>query len=188
VAIRETIHSADGGEGGVDYTGDFGYQRTIAPLMYLTAADLVPGDAVYSSNVYDDKAKRWVDVDLKLNDTVVKNYGEARETNQLIWSGIESESNDWEPEQPMWINFTAQWHWDKLSGFLVKMKIEKRYSKYADSVSIFGLEVIDTNLWRMSKGGVLPSWAEVVIPTSGVVGCIAFLGLRRRRKSRGDTH
>ncbi|RLI17755.1 hypothetical protein DRO44_02830 [Candidatus Bathyarchaeota archaeon] len=186
VTIRETIHNKDGSE--YVRNSSWNLQRDLeAGNRYIIRANLTRGDSVDRIAVKVVGTNKWVYVDLTLNDTDYRNYGGVtREVNLLKFSMLQEE---YVPGQGkiFLINSTCELCWDRSTGFLCELKVQKYFIGYEQYPSIFTLEIVDTNMWEMEKSSQqTPGWWYAAIPVGIIILVVIAVKLRNSKKKNKD--
>lgn len=179
VTLRETIHYDDGDE---DVSiGLWDVQCDTRRASYFIATDLMPGDKVGEYPILDYQKNKWVNVDLKLNDTEFRTYGGVtREVNPMKFSFVTpyilyDEHTTWER------------HWDKHTGFLLEEKItvyllgSERHNE-TNPESTYNVEIADTNMWEMETEQSFPWQMLALAVPVGVIIAVATVKLRNKNK------
>lgn len=182
VTVQETVHNKNGNEttkeSSWNLENDIVSGRLEAYTRFIIAANHSAGDKIGDQAVFWDNNTTPTYVDLILNDTEFRSFGEiTKEVNHLNFSYVI-------PEGGFWRNDTIEVYWEKQSGFLVELKLQTHHIGY-DDYSRSTLEIEDTNMWAM--GSTHPTWGEVgaavIIPGSIIVG---YMGLRLRNHRKKD--
>ncbi|MDH5494813.1 MAG: hypothetical protein OEY24_03825 [Candidatus Bathyarchaeota archaeon] len=186
VTIQQTIHDADGSEFvGCYYSGsswdlqnDILYGHLCAYRRYIIAANFEPGDKIGEYSVWYEDIREFVYVDLTLNDTDLRSYGEVeREVNRLEFTWLAY-------EYPFVRNDTLEKCWDKETGFLLEETRQSYVIGYENHPSTFKLEIADTNMWEMQKPQQL-LWLLAAIPVGFII--VAIVAAKRKNNRKENT-
>jgi len=180
VTILETIHDSDGSEFSRDFSWSIHAYRK-APFSYIIPANYGPRDKIDEIPIFDEDSDKYMYVDLTLNDTVLRSYGEVtREVNQLKWSQV-----SW--VFPNKVNFTYELYWDKSTGFLLEGKLAGYFVGYEEYYEVhppstYIIEVDETNVWEMQKPKQSFAWLITVIPIGIIIVVTMAIGLKNKRE------
>jgi hypothetical protein len=156
VAVLVTLHFRDGNESTAVHSWNL-TDSSNAGYHYIIAANLTTGDKVGDYAVWNNETKKFVFVELTLNDTVSKTYGGAtREVDPLSFSELVGDFGRWK------IN-TLEFWWDKETGFLLERTFKVYYPddpNYSQvPASTVDVKIVDTNMWKMET---IPDQASTI--------------------------
>ena len=177
ITARETIHLTDGSDSIT--TDSWDLQGVGSWYPFIIATNLGPGDKVGDYAVWVNETGEFKDVELTLNNTVLRSYGGVtKEVNVLKFSELVG-FFEW------WNNNTLEYYWDRETGFLLEKIWQTRYVEVGNtSISTLRLEIADTNMWEMETES--SSWQRlaVAIPVGAIV--VAAVTIKLRNKKKGE--
>jgi hypothetical protein len=170
ITVRQTIYCFDGRERNstfviplLDLTKTM---RSFGDVGYIIPANYDLGDIVGFAHIWLTDGN-WLDVPLRLNDTVSRSYGGViKEANVVRWSHLY-------PYFEYIYNFSYEICWDKSTGFLLEKTVQAYALGYENiSVSAVKLKIEDTSMWVMetTQSSWSQQWPWAVV---GLVGTTA---------------
>jgi hypothetical protein len=188
VTVRQTIHCFDGRERNSTFVISLlNLTKTMlafGDVGYIIPANYGPGDIVGFAHVRVTEGD-WRDVELMLNATVSRSYGGVtREVNVVQWSYcfLYNVYTD---------NLSYEYCWDKTTGFLLEKTSQVYDVQYGNtSMSIVGLRIADTNMWKMKTDQPLWSqswmWAIVGLVATTSTGAAVLAKMPKKKQNNSE--
>jgi hypothetical protein len=170
LTLVETRHLQDGTDRTIttswDLSGPDPWPINVNP-PHIMPANSGPGDVVEQCDIWQITDGKWVNVELTLNYSDLRDYGGVtREVTVLEFSHCLQ-------YYEFIANFSHKIFWDKETGFMLETIDQRTFLGYEESPDTVRLNIADTNMWDFKTGQFFP-WQWFIVGVDGLIGIAAI--------------